>query len=168
MGVSGGGGGAGDAYIASQGGSNRLFLGNSNSLANSQTLTLVGGNVGIANTNPTEKLDITGNLKFSGALMPNNTAGTAGQLLQSNGAGAPTWANPVREVADEYTAAASQTTFTLTQPPSANSKVKMYINGIRVSNTAYNIVGTTLTYNPANNGTYALTAGDRIQCDYFY
>jgi hypothetical protein len=126
------------------------------------------GNVGIANTNPTEKLDITGNLKFSGALMPNNTAGTAGQLLQSNGAGAPTWANPVREVADEYTAAASQTTFTLTQPPSANSKVKMYINGIRVSNTAYNIVGTTLTYNPANNGTYALTAGDRIQCDYFY
>jgi hypothetical protein len=168
MGVSGGGGGAGDAYIASQGGTNRLFLGNSNSLANSQTLTLVGGNVGIANTNPTEKLDITGNLKFSGALMPNNTAGTAGQLLQSNGAGAPTWANPVREVADEYTAAASQTTFTLTQPPSANSKVKMYINGIRVSNTAYNIVGTTLTYNPANNGTYALTAGDRIQCDYFY
>ncbi len=168
MGVSGGGGGAGDAYIASQGGSNRLFLGNSNSLANSQTLTLVGGNVGIANTNPTEKLDITGNLKFSGALMPNNTAGTAGQLLQSNGAGAPTWANPVREVADEYTAAASQTTFTLTQPPSANSKVKMFINGIRVSNTAYNIVGTTLTYNPANNGTYALTAGDRIQCDYFY
>ncbi len=92
MGVSGGGGGAGDAYIASQGGTNRLFLGNSNSLANSQTLTLAGGNVGIANTNPTEKLDITGNLKFSGALMPNNTAGTAGQVLTSAGAGLPpTW-----------------------------------------------------------------------------
>jgi hypothetical protein len=58
MGVSGGGGGAGDAYIASQGGTNRLFLGNSNSLANSQTLTLVGGNVGIGTSAPTNRLHI--------------------------------------------------------------------------------------------------------------
>jgi hypothetical protein len=50
------------------------------------------GNVGIANTNPAEKLDVTGNMRFSGALMPGGAAGTAGQVLQSNGAGAaPTW-----------------------------------------------------------------------------
>ncbi|MFT3826183.1 MAG: hypothetical protein QM731_19830 [Chitinophagaceae bacterium] len=54
-----------------------------------------GGNLGIGNTAPSEKLDITGNLKFSGALMPNNTAGTAGYLLTSAGTGAaPTWTNP--------------------------------------------------------------------------
>ena len=47
------------------------------------------GNVGIGNNAPTEKLDVTGNLKFSGALMPNNNAGTAGYILQSAGAGAP-------------------------------------------------------------------------------
>jgi hypothetical protein len=50
------------------------------------------GNFGLGN-DPTEKLDVTGNVKFSGALMPNNIAGTAGQVLTSAGPGlAPTWA----------------------------------------------------------------------------
>ncbi len=74
----------------------------------------------------------------------------------------------VREVADEFTATTSQTSFTLSQDPSANSKVKMYINGVRISNTAYSNTGTALTYVPANNGSYALVTGDRIQLDYYY
>ncbi len=53
------------------------------------------GKVGIGKTVPTEVLDVTGNVRFSGALMPNNAAGTAGDVLQSNGAGAvPTWVAP--------------------------------------------------------------------------
>lgn len=53
------------------------------------------GNFGLGTTTPSEKLDVAGNIRFSGALMPNNIAGTAGQVLTSNGAGAaPTWANP--------------------------------------------------------------------------
>jgi len=74
----------------------------------------------------------------------------------------------VREVADEFTATTSQTDFTLTQSPSANSKVKMYINGVRISNTAYSNTGTALTYIPANNGSNTLVTGDRIQFDYYY
>lgn len=74
----------------------------------------------------------------------------------------------VRDVTDEFPATVSQTVFTLTQTKSANSKVKMYINGVRISNTAYSVSGTTLTYVPANNSAYTLTAGDRIQFDYFY
>jgi hypothetical protein len=55
-----------------------------------------GGEVGINNTAPTEKLDVNGNIRFSGALKPNNLAGTAGQYLTSQGAGsAPTWTNAV-------------------------------------------------------------------------
>ena len=56
------------------------------------------GNVGVNTILPTEKLDITGNLKISGALMPNNIAGTTGQVLVSSGAGvAPIWdSNPVK------------------------------------------------------------------------
>lgn len=51
-----------------------------------------GGNVGINKNNPVEPLDVSGNIRFSGALLPNNVAGTAGQVLTSNGAGAsPTW-----------------------------------------------------------------------------
>ncbi|MGN6618354.1 MAG: tail fiber domain-containing protein, partial [Ilyomonas sp.] len=49
-------------------------------------------NVGINKTAPTEKLDVTGNFRLSGAFMPNNNAGTTGYILQSNGANAaPTW-----------------------------------------------------------------------------
>lgn len=52
------------------------------------------GNVGINNTTPSEKLDVTGNVKFSGALMPNNAAGTAGQVLVSAGPNQPpAWSN---------------------------------------------------------------------------
>lgn len=52
----------------------------------------LGVNLGAAK--PTEKLDVAGNVKFSGALMPNNLPGTAGQVLTSAGAGVPpTWAN---------------------------------------------------------------------------
>ena len=50
------------------------------------------GNVGIKTNTPTEKLEVVGNLKFSGALMPNNNAGLSGQALISSGSGAaPTW-----------------------------------------------------------------------------
>lgn len=56
---------------------------------------LSNGNLGLSltgPTNPTEKLDVGGNIKFSGALMPSNSAGTAGQFLLSGGAGtAPVW-----------------------------------------------------------------------------
>jgi hypothetical protein len=94
--------------------------------------------------------------------------GAASSVLTNNGSGTLTWVIPMRDATDEYSATASQVSFTLTQTPSTNSKVKFYINGIRISNSAYNVVGTTLTYNPANNASYALTAGDRVQCDYFY
>lgn len=50
--------------------------------------------VGIRNLAPTEALDVSGNVRFSGALMPNNLPGTAGQLLVSAGANtAPTWSS---------------------------------------------------------------------------
>ncbi|KAF5042881.1 hypothetical protein DSECCO2_508060 [anaerobic digester metagenome] len=51
-----------------------------------------GTNVGIGTNTPTQKLDVPGNVKFSGALMPNNNPGTTGQVLVSQGANtAPVW-----------------------------------------------------------------------------
>ena len=119
------------------------------------------GNVGIGTTSPGAKLEVNGQVKITG--------GTSSQFLKADGSlDANTYLISVREVADEFSATASQTTFTLTHAPSANSKVKMYINGIRISNTAYVNTGASLTYNPANNGSNTLTVGDRIQFDYYY
>jgi hypothetical protein len=42
--------------------------------------------VGINTITPSEKLDIEGNLKYSGALMPNNNPGDSGDILVSGGA----------------------------------------------------------------------------------
>jgi hypothetical protein len=100
--------------------------------------------------------------------------GTMTGIVKGNGTSAVTAAvngtdfSLVREIADEFPATAGQTVFTLTQTKSANSKVKMFINGVRISNAAYNLVGTTLTYTPANNASYSLTLADRIQFDYYY
>jgi hypothetical protein len=85
-------------------------------------------------------------------------------------------ASVVRMNSDEFTATAAQTTFTFTTTSSNTgavqtplSKPYMYINGTRIKNSAYTWTsGTTVTYVPANNNSYALVAGDRIQFDYAY
>lgn len=107
---------------------------------------------------------------FSAALTANSfvkTGGTSTQFLMANGtvsSGTPL----LTDADDEITATAGQTSFTLTQTPSTLTKVKMYINGIRISKTAYSVSGTTLTYVPANNESYTISVGDRVQFEYAY
>ncbi len=57
------------------------------------------GNVGIGTGMPTEKLDVSGNVKSSGTLAAGtviypNTHGTNGQVLTTTGSGALTWSTP--------------------------------------------------------------------------
>ncbi|ARV07505.1 hypothetical protein BTO04_12755 [Polaribacter sp. SA4-10] len=127
------------------------------------SLTSVGTLTDLTVTGTSE----TGLVKITGG------SPAVGKVLTSDADGLASWqaaAATVREVADEFSSTANQTAFTLSQAPSANSKVKMYVNGIRISNTSYTYTSsvTSLTYIPANNEGYALTAGDRIQFDYFY
>ena len=98
------------------------------------------------------------------------TDGTANQVLETDGSGTLSWTTPITDVTDEFSSTASQTTFTLSQIPHTNSKVKMFVNGVRISNNAYSWSTTTgaLTYLPVNNSGYALSSGDRIQFDYFH
>jgi hypothetical protein len=99
---------------------------------------------------------------------------TLSGLVKGNGSSAMTVAingtdfSLVREVSDEYSATAGQTVFALTQTKSANTLMRLYINGVRISKTAFSLSGTTFTYLPANNEAYTLIAGDRIQIDYYY
>jgi len=139
----------------------------------------VTGIVAIANggTNSTAVATAGGIGYGTGTAHAYTGAGTSGQLLSSNGSGVPTWIAPstavaVRPTTDQYNAAAGQTSFSLSQTPltNANSKpnVWMFINGVRTNNLAYSVSGTTVTYTPAQNGSYALLLNDRIQFDYAY
>jgi len=49
------------------------------------------GSVGIGTYLPSEKLDVNGNIKFSGELKPGGVSGNNGQVLQSNGDGTMGW-----------------------------------------------------------------------------
>ncbi|NPA34839.1 MAG: hypothetical protein GXO48_07940, partial [Chlorobi bacterium] len=52
-------------------------------------IVLPDGKVGIGVSNPSEALDVSGNVQFTGALMPGGDAGTSGFVLMSQGAGNP-------------------------------------------------------------------------------
>jgi hypothetical protein len=49
------------------------------------------GNVGVGNLAPGYKLDINGDMNLTGAMRINGSAGTAGQVLTSNGTSDPQW-----------------------------------------------------------------------------
>lgn len=72
-----------------------------------QTLTDASGNknnsiyrmpkLGINNSNPSEQLDVNGNIRFSSALMPNGDAGQIGYFLISNGTNPPLFKSPQQQ-----------------------------------------------------------------------
>ena len=109
---------------------------------------------------------------ISGGSAARLARGTENQVLTiSNGLPAWTTSTATAQAQDsneEASATLNQTSFTLAHTPATTSKVRMYINGIRISNSAYTISGSTVTYIPTNNGAYDLAVGDRIQFDYQY
>ncbi len=132
----------------------------------SSYLSLVDGGTLLA---PLTGTTATFNQLVAGTVTYPTADGATGQVLTTNGSGTAAWVSAApMEVADELTASVAQTSFSLSKAPSVNSKVKMYINGKRISNTAYTVAGSTLSYNAANNGSYVLTATDMVQFDYYY
>ena len=96
------------------------------------------------------------------------TAPTLNQLLQYNGnAWTPVAKSSVASFeTEEFVPTLGQTSFSITNTPLG--KVALFINGVRVPKTAITISGTTITYIPANNGTYTLLTTDRVTIDYIY
>jgi hypothetical protein len=126
------------------------------------TVAVANGGTGISSTPTNGQIDIGNGSGFTRATL---TEGTA--ITITNNAGAITISAVIRPTTDQTTATAAQTSFTLAQTP-MNSKVWMFINGVRTDNNAYTLSGTTLTYDPANNNGYVLAVGDRVQFDYCY
>lgn len=81
-------------------GSNRLGL----FTQQTERLTVLpNGNIGIGNAAPQQVLDVTGNIKFTGTLMPANQPGTDGTVLMSRGAGiTPEWHSPGNILLSNY------------------------------------------------------------------
>ncbi|MDI5889263.1 hypothetical protein, partial [Flavobacterium yafengii] len=75
--------------------------------------------------------------------------------------------NSVNDVTDELYSNLLQSTFVMSKTPSVKSKVKMFINGLRVRNSAYSVSGNTVTLDTLILG-FTLLLNDRIQFDYFY
>ncbi|MGQ9863701.1 MAG: hypothetical protein ACUVRD_04370 [Bacteroidia bacterium] len=93
-------------------------------------------NVGIGIPNPTQRLDVAGNVQFSGALMPGGNPGAAGDVLRSQGPNqAPVWV-----------------------PMAASLVYQGYLpstGGVCINNPAW-------TTHPGCSVTLSLQAGDRV------
>lgn len=132
---------------------------------------------------------LTGTLTLGGTTFP-SSPGATGQVLSLTSSGVANWTSALRDGFDETTATGSsgnlaavtagQTNFTLTQTPHTTTKLKMYVNGILISQNAYSYKTTSaftttatsptpfLAYVTANNGSYVIALGDRIQFVYSY
>jgi hypothetical protein len=132
---------------------------------------------------------LTGTLTLGGTAFP-STTGALGQILSLTSTGVASWTTTLRDGFDETTATGStgnllavnagQTNFTLSQTPATTTKLKMYVNGILISQNAYSyktsntyLTNATvptpyLAYVTANNGSYVIAVGDRIQFVYTY
>lgn len=132
---------------------------------------------------------LTGTLTLGGTLFP-SSSGVTGQVLSLTSTGVASWTGSLRDGFDETTATGStgnlaavtagQTNFTLSQTPHASAKLKMFVNGILISQNAYSYKTTGafstnatvptpyLAYVTANNGSYVIALGDRIQFVYSY
>jgi hypothetical protein len=127
------------------------------------TVPVASGGTGVTAT-PTNGQILIGN--GTGFALANISPGTGVSI--TNGGGSITINASARSWTDQPTVSANQTSFTLTYAPTANSKIWMFINGVRTNNNAYSFNGTTVTYVPASNGAYAILANDRVQFDYTY
>jgi hypothetical protein len=125
--------------------------------------TSAAQNVGVGTNTPTQKLDVAGNLRVSGAIMPGGVAGNAGQALISNGAGnAPTWENLFAIGGSKFLVTLNDNSNTTgRQGYSTTSGANGQNDSIDIVTTRYNI-GTDFTINSAgfiNNTIQVNTTG---------
>jgi hypothetical protein len=137
------------------------------------TVPVSSGGTGVTTSTGTGNLVLSASPSFSGApSLPTGTIGVTQAATDNSTALATTaYVKSAIRLNNEEVNVTTQTgataTFTLAQTP-LGAKVFMYVNGTRIKNGAYAVSGVTVTYTAANNNSYALVAGDRIQFDYAY
>jgi hypothetical protein len=139
------------AFVATANATNANLTGDVTSVGNATTLSnsgVVSGTYGSNLSVPVITVDAKGRITTL-------TTNTISPSLQ--------------EEAVEYSVLTDgETTFELSHTPSSTTLVRMYINGVLISQAASTRLGTIMTYNSTNNGGYNLTSGDRIQFYYYF
>ncbi|OYU84831.1 MAG: hypothetical protein CFE24_05060 [Flavobacterium sp. BFFFF2] len=156
------------SYIAAVGGLNNfandlVFGSNVDATTFSEKMRLsAAGNLGIGTAAPSQKVEVTGNVKFSGALMPNNNAGTAGQILTSAATAVPTWTTRNTLYENDATLTSART---VTQAANTLAFTATSTNAFSVAGSTFSVdaankrvgIGTTApTSTLHDNGTFAL------------
>ena len=113
-----------------------------------------GTNVGIGTNSPTQKLDVSGNARITGALYDsNNSAGTSGQILSSTATGTDWIDAPATSFGsiakDDFVGNGTQVSFTLSVAPFSVLFTSVYVSGVYQEKETYSITDSTITFTAA-------------------
>jgi hypothetical protein len=130
--------------------------------AGSETMRInSSGNVGIGTTSPSQKLDVSGNARITGAIYDStNLPGTSGQVLSSTATGT-SWIDAAGGgggsstiYRQTFSGDNSTTIFTLSNTIVDEANTQVYIDGVYQSKLNYSTSGTSLTFStPPPTGT---------------
>ena len=138
-------------FVANANATNANLTGDVTSVGNVTTLSNTGVEPGIYGNN----LEI-----------PVITVDSKGRITTL---GTSTISPSLQEESVEYSVVADgETIFELSHTPSSTTLVRMYINGVLISQAASTRLDATMTYDSTLNGNYNLTVGDRIQFYYYF
>ena len=121
----------------------------------------IGGNLGIAITNPSQPLDVNGNVRFrSGIYDVNNTVGAANSVLTANGSGGWSW----QPIVSGGGAAISGINVT---QDDTGIRYPLLAAGTNATTTAQYVDATALVYNTSSNclGIGSLTPTSRLHVE---
>lgn len=134
--------------------------------ANATNANLTGDVTSIGNATTLSNSGVSAGTYGSSLAVPVITVDAKGRIttLTTN-----TISASLREESVEYTVQVDgETSFELSHNPAQTTLVRMYINGVLISQSASALSNVTMTYYASFNGDYNLTIGDRIQFYYYY